>query len=190
MGWLAEALPGNEQRVCNCCRLCLGVLLVVPTRMQTSLPRSPHQGEGEAEETDDLVSQVLDEIGINLNSQVRGGGVMGPADGQEWELAAACSSKSPAHGRRKHQAHVPAPNTLSLSLLRPQMANVPDMPVAAPAASAPMAAMAEGLGGGGGGGGAGPSGGAGGGPSGGMGAGGGSGIDEDLQARLDNLRKS
>lgn len=76
------------------------------------------------------------------------------------------------------------------SLFHSQMANVPDMPVAAPATAAPMAAMAEGLGGGGGGGGAGPSGGAGGGPSGGLGAGGGSGIDEDLQARLDNLRKS
>lgn len=29
------------------------------------------QGEGEEEETDELVSQVLDEIGINTNAQVR-----------------------------------------------------------------------------------------------------------------------
>ncbi|GBF90675.1 hypothetical protein Rsub_03247 [Raphidocelis subcapitata] len=76
-----------------------------------------------------------------------------------------------------------------------QMVSAPDMPVAAPAAAAPVAAMAEGPMGGGGGG-AGPSGGAGGGGGGGGGAaaggggGGGSGIDEDLQARLDNLRRS
>jgi hypothetical protein len=38
------------------------------------------QGEGEEEETDELVSQVLDEIGINTSSQVgtavRGEGVL------------------------------------------------------------------------------------------------------------------
>ena len=37
--------------------------------MSLSYPFS--QGEGEEEETDELVSQVLDEIGINLGSQVR-----------------------------------------------------------------------------------------------------------------------
>ncbi|KAI8464493.1 MAG: Snf7-domain-containing protein [Monoraphidium minutum] len=59
-----------------------------------------------------------------------------------------------------------------------QMVNAPEMPVAAPAAAAPVAAME------------GPMGGAvGAGPSG-SGPVAGSGIDEDLQARLDNLRKS
>lgn len=78
-------------------------------------------------------------------------------------------------------------NSRALLLLTPsstqQMVSAPEMPVAAPAAAAPLPAMAEGMGAGGGGGGAGPSSGTGGG-------GGGSGIDEDLQARLDNLRKS
>lgn len=39
-------------------------------RLPCRVPRA--QGEGEAEETDELVSQVLDEIGINLGSQVGG----------------------------------------------------------------------------------------------------------------------
>lgn len=63
--------------------------------------------------------------------------------------------------------------------LNSQMVSAPDMPIAAPAAPAPVA-VAEGPMGGGGGTGPGPS----------VGGGGGSGIDEDLQARLDNLRKS
>jgi len=31
----------------------------------------PHQGEGEEEETDELIGQVLDEIGISTTTQVR-----------------------------------------------------------------------------------------------------------------------
>jgi hypothetical protein len=70
---------------------------------------------------------------------------------------------------------VPSPPWLAQS----QMVSAPDLPVAAPAAAAPVAAMEGPIGSGGG-----P------GPSGGGGGGGGSGIDEDLQARLDNLRKT
>ncbi|WIA14167.1 hypothetical protein OEZ85_002709 [Tetradesmus obliquus] len=77
------------------------------------------EGEGEEEETDDLIGQVLDEIGISTTTQ---------------------------------------------------LVSAPDMPVAAAAVPAQAApAMAEAVG-------AGPS--------------AGPGIDEDLQARLDNLRKT
>jgi hypothetical protein len=45
-------------------------------------PASPAaQEEGEADETDDLVNQVLDEIGINMTSQVRGWGGLGGREG-------------------------------------------------------------------------------------------------------------
>eukprot|EP00882_Tetradesmus_deserticola_P001488 GHRQ01001608.1.p1 GENE.GHRQ01001608.1~~GHRQ01001608.1.p1 ORF type:complete len:229 (+),score=95.75 GHRQ01001608.1:587-1273(+) len=77
------------------------------------------EGEGEEDETDDLIGQVLDEIGISTTTQ---------------------------------------------------LVSAPDMPVAAAAVPAQAApAMAEAVG-------AGPS--------------AGPGIDEDLQARLDNLRKT
>lgn len=76
--------------------------------------------EDEEEESDALVSQVLDEIGIGLGEQ---------------------------------------------------MARAPNKATAQPAAAAPVAAEAEALGAGGGG-------------------GGGGGLDEDLQARLDNLRRT
>lgn len=80
------------------------------------------EGEGEDDDADELVSQVLEEIGIATSSQ---------------------------------------------------LVSAPDMPVAqAAAAPQPVAAMAEAAGGGGGGGVAGSS------------------LDEDLQARLDKLRKT
>jgi hypothetical protein len=41
----------------------------------------PHQGEGEEEETDDLIGQVLDEIGISTTTQVRS---------SSWSTLAAC----------------------------------------------------------------------------------------------------
>lgn len=79
------------------------------------------EGEGEDEDADDLVNQVLDEIGITTSSQ---------------------------------------------------LVSAPDMPVAqAAAAPQPVAAMAEAAGGGG-------------------GAAAGASLDEDLQARLDKLRKT
>jgi len=73
------------------------------------------EGEGEEDETDELISQVLDEIGIGTSAQ---------------------------------------------------LVSAPEMQVAAPVAAQPVPAMAEGAGGGG------------------------PGIDEDLQARLDNLRRT
>lgn len=79
------------------------------------------EGEGEEEETDDLIGQVLDEIGISTTTQ---------------------------------------------------LVSAPDMPVAQAAPTQAMPAMAEAVGGGGGSSAATP------------------GIDEDLQARLDNLRKT
>ncbi|KAF8063799.1 VPS2.1 [Scenedesmus sp. PABB004] len=82
------------------------------------------EGEAEEEETDELIGQVLDEIGITTTTQ---------------------------------------------------LVSAPDMPVAAAAPAAALPAMAEPMGAGGG---AGPS------------AAAGPGIDEDLQARLDNLRKT
>ena len=38
----------------------------------STLSRAMLQGEGEEEETDELVSQVLDEIGVNLDSELVG----------------------------------------------------------------------------------------------------------------------
>jgi hypothetical protein len=127
------------------------------------------QGEGEEEDADELVSQVLDEIGITTNAQVRW-------RDREGERACRCRST----GIGCHAAalvwmammhHSSRTIVLSSRLRVLQLVSAPEGPVAQAAAAAPqpVAALAEAAGGGG---------------------GGGAAIDEDLQARLDNLRKT
>lgn len=50
------------------------------------------QGEGEEEETDELVNQVLDEIGVNLDEQLVGA----PGGKQAAPAAAASERQAPA----------------------------------------------------------------------------------------------
>lgn len=76
-----------------------GVLLLIQ-RPERCVQESPYpfdsylvweQGDGEEEETDDLVNQVLDEIGVNLDSELVGA----PGGKQAEPAAAAANRKAP-----------------------------------------------------------------------------------------------